>query len=72
LPQLTIKASKTGNGTIDPEGDVLVDYGADQSFTMTANPDPLQNVLVDGSPVGAVSPYEFTNVIVDHEIEAVF
>jgi len=69
----TIIASAGDNGSISPLGDVTVNYGDDQSFTI----EPIANyhiagVLVDGSPVVAVSPYTFSNVTADHTIVVTF
>ena len=69
----SIQATAGSGGTISPAGAVTVDSGADQTFTIT--PDTcytIADVLVDGSSVGAVSSYSFTNVTEDHTIEAVF
>lgn len=69
----TITASAGANGSIDPEGAVTVGEGASQTFTII--PDPgyvVDDVLVDGSSVGAVTTYEFTNVMADATIEASF
>jgi hypothetical protein len=69
----TIVASAGSNGSISPSGSVSVDYGADQTFTIT--PDAcyhVADVLVDGVSVGAVTSYTFTNVTVGHTIAATF
>jgi parallel beta-helix repeat protein len=69
----TITASAESNGSIDPSGDILVDAGADQIFTIT--PDEyyqIADVVVDGSSVGVVDNYTFTNVNEDHTISATF
>ncbi len=69
----TITASVGTDGTMDPSGEVDVITGEDQSFNV--NPDTgfeIQDVLVDGSSVGSVSSYTFTNVIDDHTISASF
>ena len=69
----TITASAGSNGSISPSGDVIVNQGLDKSFTIT--PDTgyqIADVLVDGSSVGAVSSYTFTNVTEDHIISANF
>ena len=53
----------TGDGTIDPSGDVPVDQGHNQAFTMT--PDAgwaIDSVSVNGGVTGSVSYYEFTDV----------
>ena len=69
----TITASAGANGSIDPSDAVSVDYGADQSFTIT--PDVgyhIADVLVDGNSVGTGTSYMFTNVTADHNISASF
>jgi hypothetical protein len=69
----TITASAGPHGSINPSGDVIVNQGSDKSFTIT--PDTgysIADVLVDGSSVGAVSSYTFTNVTEDHTISATF
>jgi hypothetical protein len=69
----TITASKTGNGTIDPEGDVQVAEGADQLFTIVAATNyAIDSVVVDGTNMGSVSSYTFTNVMASHTIVANF
>jgi hypothetical protein len=76
LKTFTVTASvNAGNGEISPGGTQIVDYGSDSTnFTMT--PDlcyHVQDVVVDGSSVGAVTTYPaFTNVTADHTIEASF
>ena len=69
----TIIASAGSHGSISPSGNVTVNQGSDKSFTIT--PDTgyqIDDVLVDGSSVGAVSSYIFTNVSQDHTISATF
>jgi len=69
----TITASAGSHGSISPSGGVTVNQGSDESFTIT--PDTgysIADVLVDGSSVGAVSSYTFTNVTQDHTIYATF
>ncbi len=73
IQQNVITASAEPNGSISPSGAVSVNYGADQTFTIT--PDTgyhVADVLVDGSSVGAVTSYPFTNVIAPHTIVASF
>lgn len=68
-----ITSTAGDNGSIQPSGDVAVIDGADQSFTIT--PDMgyhVADVLVDGTSVGSVTSYTFTNIISDHSIHAVF
>ncbi len=69
----TITASSTTGGTINPSGSVNVDYGTDQSFTITpATGYYTADVLVDSVSVGAVGSYTFTNVTANHAIHAAF
>ena len=79
LNTYTISATAGTGGTIDPpgsvdsSGSVMVNHGADQTFTITPdNGHHVANVMVDGLSVGAVTTYTFTNVTADHTIEAVF
>ncbi|MDX6443283.1 MAG: hypothetical protein QOH71_357 [Blastocatellia bacterium] len=69
----TIAASAAANGSINPTGSVIVNSGANQSFTITANATyHVADVLVDGVSVGAVSNHTFTNVTANHTIAASF
>ncbi len=73
VPTYTITATAGEGGSIDPSGDVVVNEGDSQSFTIA--PDAgyqIDDVLVDGSSVGAVSSYTFENVTDDHSIHATF
>ncbi|MCX6723768.1 MAG: DUF2341 domain-containing protein [Candidatus Staskawiczbacteria bacterium] len=64
-----ITATASVNGTITPSGSVLVNSGANQTFTIAANSGySIQNVWVDGSSVGAVSSYTFSGVAASHAI----
>jgi hypothetical protein len=72
-PQYTISASAGANGSISPVGDVLVDEGANQTFSITpASGFEIADVLVDGASVGALASYEFVAVDEDHTISASF
>jgi uncharacterized repeat protein (TIGR02543 family) len=54
-------------------GTTTVNYGSSQSFTVTASTGySVSSVVVDGSSVGAVSSYQFTNVQAAHTITATF
>jgi hypothetical protein len=69
----TITATAGPDGTITPSGAIIVNPGANQSFSIL--PDPgfsILDVVVDGSSVGAVSNYTFTNVTADHTIHTTF
>ncbi|MBL0358155.1 MAG: hypothetical protein IPP72_15370 [Chitinophagaceae bacterium] len=71
----TVTASSGANGTVTPAGVTTLscDGTGDQIYTIT--PDggySIQDVLVDGSSVGAVGTYTFTDVIANHTINATF
>ena len=69
----TITASAGSNGTISPSGNVSVNYGANQSFTITPSTGyHVASVLVDGSSAGAVTSYAFNSVTANHTISASF
>ena len=69
----TITATAGANGTITPNGAVVVTEGAGQNFEISANTGyRISDVLVDGQSVGAVESYAFTNVTENHTIEASF
>jgi DMSO/TMAO reductase YedYZ molybdopterin-dependent catalytic subunit len=68
-----ITASAGSNGTIDPCGEVEVSNGSSQTFTITPETGyRVEDVLVDGVSVGAVTSYTFENVTQDHTISASF
>ncbi len=69
----TITASAGLNGSISPAGTVTVNYGANQSFTITPNNGyHVAELLVDGVSVGALTSYTFSNVTANHTIAASF
>jgi hypothetical protein len=69
----TITASAGEGGSISPSGQVRVNNGASQTFTITANlPYMINDVLVDGRSEGAISTYTFSNVTANHTISALF
>jgi hypothetical protein len=71
--QKVITSRANAGGTISPSGDVMVDGGTDQTFTIT--PDPgffISDVVVDGNSIGRVNSFTFTNITSDHTIEAIF
>ncbi|MFC1714747.1 FlgD immunoglobulin-like domain containing protein, partial [Candidatus Poribacteria bacterium] len=68
-----ITAIAEGNGSIEPSGNIMVNCGSDQTFTI--NPDKtyqVAEVLIDGESVGAVTEYTFQDVVRDHTIAATF
>jgi hypothetical protein len=73
LNTYTIVASAGAGGSISPSGNVVVNCGDSQTFTIT--PDAcysIADVLVDGGSVGPVGTYTFNNVTANHTIQASF
>ena len=69
----TITATADEHGTIDPAGTVTVPKGENQTFKITPNEGyHINDVLVDGKSVGAVTEYKFENVTEAHKIHATF
>ncbi|BAL80262.1 stalk domain-containing protein [Caldisericum exile] len=69
----TITASASSGGSITPSGSVVVNHGDSKTFTIQPNLGfKIKEVKVDGSSVGAVSTYTFTNITGNHTIEAIF
>jgi hypothetical protein len=68
-----ISASAGAGGYISPTGLVSVNYGDNQTFNITANTGYyIADVLVNGSSVGAVNTYTFTNVQASTSLLATF
>jgi hypothetical protein len=73
IDTFTIAASAGPHGAIDPSGAVVVDYGADQEFTISpAVGYHLDSLYVDGEPVATAPSHTFTNVTANHAIHATF
>ncbi len=69
----TITASANANGAISPAGLVSVNSAGTTTFTIMPNTGyQVSDVQVDGSSVGAVTSYTFTNVTANHSITASF
>ena len=71
--QYTITASAGSNGQVSPNGTTSVNHGGSQTISIT--PDSgyqIADVMVDGSSVGAVDTYTFSNVTGDHSLNASF
>ncbi|HUI68187.1 MAG TPA: hypothetical protein VL087_08245 [Nitrospirota bacterium] len=69
----TITATAEANGAISSPGVNTVNPGGSMTFTIT--PDDgyhVADALVDGSSVGAMTSYTFTNVTASHTIRATF
>ncbi len=69
----SISASAGADGSISPSGVTAVNCAGSQPYTITPAPGYyVLDVLVDGSSVGAVTGYTFTNVTANHTISASF
>ncbi len=69
----TITATASAGGSINPSGAISVAEGDNQAFDIQADAGYyILDVEVDGSSVGAVEDYEFTNVDSNHTIHAIF
>ena len=73
LTQHQIAANAGPNGSISPSGNVIVNHGANQIFTLTPGMGyHVADVLVDGISVGPLNSYTFSSVSRDHAISASF
>jgi hypothetical protein len=72
-PTHSIVSSAGTGGAISPAGSISVMNGLDQSFVIASNPGyQVAQVRVDGTDMGAVNSYVFSNVTADHTISAAF
>ena len=73
IPNYTITATADKNGSINPQGQLIITEGEDQTFKIIASTGyEILNVLVDGNSVGAVSEYTIENIQTNHTITASF
>ena len=71
--QIAISASAGPGGSISPTGEVGVDPGASQDFTIAADTGHhIDDVVVDDVSQGAIGSYTFTTVDAAHTIAATF
>ncbi|MCP4712296.1 MAG: hypothetical protein GY869_27050, partial [Planctomycetes bacterium] len=69
----TLTATFGTDGTITPNGIIVVAEGANQTFTMTADAGyEVEEVLVDEVPYGPLGSYTFNNVTAHHSIHVTF
>jgi hypothetical protein len=69
----TITASAGSGGTISPSGSVQIACGGSQTFTITPSSGyQVNSILVDGTNMGALTTYTFSNVTANHTISASF
>jgi hypothetical protein len=68
-----ITASAGPGGTVTPAGEISVNAGTAQTFTITPGAGyRILDVEVDGSSVGARNSYTFSNLSANHTITATF
>jgi PKD repeat protein len=73
INQYTINATAGPNGAIAPAGITTVDYGGNQSYTIT--PDTgyqVSDIFIDSVSIGSATNYTFTNIAANHTIAATF
>ena len=71
--QFIITATVTIGGTITPNGEIVVEEGASQSFIIIPEENyTILDVLVDEISQGAIAEYLFENVNSNHTIHAIF
>lgn len=69
----TLTASAGSGGSITPSGAIVISQGSSQTFAIApATGYKIAGVTVDGTSVGAVSSYTFSNVAASHTIAASF
>jgi len=69
----TINCTSDGNGIITPCCNVLVHNNSQQPFKfIAAGHHHVQDVIIDGSSVGNIDSYTFTNVDRDHKVEVYY
>ncbi len=69
----TITVTSGSNGSITPNGVVNVNYGSNQSFTITPDANyQISTITVDGVVVTNVPVYTFNNVTANHTIAVAF
>ena len=71
--QYTITSTAGSNGTVSPLGQQKVVEGTSKTYYFNANPGYLiDTVIVDGSNLGAIETYTFTNVTANHTVSVSF
>ena len=73
IPTYTITTASGVGGSVTPGGPVVLDEGANQSFSITPTSGyVVSNVSVDGSSQGRLNTYTFSSVSANHSISATF
>jgi hypothetical protein len=69
----TITSSSGAGGSITPSGSIVLPAGAGESYNIVPSAGySIADVKVDGTSVGRVTSYSFTNVTANHTIQASF
>jgi hypothetical protein len=69
----SISATSGAGGSISPSGVSTINVGSGQTYTITPGSGyRISSVTVDGTSIGAVSSYTFSNVTANHTITASF
>jgi len=69
----TITGSSGAGGSISPQGESIVNYGSNLTFSISANTGyDISDLRIDNVSVGAVSSYTFNDVLANHTISATF
>ncbi len=69
----TITASAGDNGTISPSGAISVTAGSNKTFEFDPDPDyEVDEVVLNGLPIGSLDSYSFNNVRGNHTISVTF
>ncbi|MBI3194412.1 MAG: T9SS type A sorting domain-containing protein [Ignavibacteriae bacterium] len=70
---LTIVATTYGNGDLTPVGTSVISYSGGQAYSIAPHHGHrIDSVVVDGTNLGELTEYEFTNVIAHHSLSAYF
>ena len=73
IPSIHVTSHTAGHGLIHPLGEGLYYSGDAQLYTFAADTGyKVQDVLIDGSSVGAVTSYLFTDLSADHTVDVGF
>ena len=71
--EFTVTTTVTGNGEVTPAGAQIVTYGMNKTFVFTPMAGSVvQDVMVDGRSVGAVTTYTLRAVQANHSILVTF
>lgn len=72
-PNYTVSILPSNNGSIIPNNSLIVCEGNSLSLNIVPNSGySIQNILVNGIPIGAYSTYTFSNITANQTIQAIF